>query len=56
MEAEQPTQTVEGDGGDPESNHSSLHQPLLKRSPTLSSNPMAMIGAKVSHIESLDYE
>lgn len=39
---------------DPESN--SLHQPLLKRSPTLSSNPLAIVGAKVSHIESLDYE
>ncbi|KAM0934902.1 putative CBS domain, chloride channel, voltage gated, chloride channel, core [Dioscorea sansibarensis] len=39
---------------DPEQN--SLHQPLLRRSPTLTSNPMAMIGAKVSHIESLDYE
>ncbi|KAJ0053700.1 hypothetical protein Pint_02987 [Pistacia integerrima] len=39
---------------DPESN--SLHQPLLKRSRTLSSNPLALVGAKVSHIESLDYE
>ncbi|XP_068654252.1 chloride channel protein CLC-b [Aristolochia californica] len=39
---------------DPESN--SLEQPLLKRSPTLSSNPLALVGAKVSHIESLDYE
>ncbi|KAL6011321.1 hypothetical protein ACLOJK_001767 [Asimina triloba] len=43
-----------GEEHDPESN--SLHQPLLKRSPTLSSNPLALIGAKVSHIESLDYE
>ena len=39
---------------DPESN--SLHQPLLKRNRTLSSTPLAMVGAKVSHIESLDYE
>ncbi|KAJ4729451.1 Chloride channel protein [Melia azedarach] len=39
---------------DPESN--SLHQPLLKRNRTLSSTPLALVGAKVSHIESLDYE
>lgn len=39
---------------DPESN--SLNQPLLKRHRTLSSNPLAMVGAKVAHIESLDYE
>ncbi|KAA8530108.1 hypothetical protein F0562_004818 [Nyssa sinensis] len=39
---------------DPESN--SLHRPLLKRNRTLSSNPLAIVGAKVSHIESLDYE
>ncbi|KAL0424206.1 UNVERIFIED_CONTAM: Chloride channel protein CLC-b [Sesamum radiatum] len=39
---------------DPESN--TLHQPLLKRNRTLSSSPLAIIGAKVSHIESLDYE
>ncbi|XP_057491074.1 chloride channel protein CLC-b-like [Actinidia eriantha] len=39
---------------DPESN--SLHQPLLKRNRTLSSTPLAMVGSKVSHIESLDYE
>jgi chloride channel 7 len=39
---------------DPESN--SLNQPLLKRNRTLSSNPLALVGAKVSHIESLDYE
>ncbi|OAY73351.1 Chloride channel protein CLC-b [Ananas comosus] len=52
------TTHVELDGGedeqDPESN--SLHQPLLKRSPTLSASHLAMVGAKVSHIESLDYE
>ncbi|WOL01377.1 chloride channel protein CLC-a-like [Canna indica] len=50
---------VEVDGGqedehDPESN--SLQQPLLKRSPTLTASHYAMVGAKVSHIESLDYE
>ncbi|XP_041004968.1 chloride channel protein CLC-b [Juglans microcarpa x Juglans regia] len=39
---------------DPESNP--LNQSLLKRSRTLSSNPLAMVGAKVSYIESLDYE
>jgi chloride channel 7 len=39
---------------DPESNP--LNQPLLKRSRTVSSNPLAMVGAKVSYIESLDYE
>ncbi|KAF8013131.1 hypothetical protein BT93_I1109 [Corymbia citriodora subsp. variegata] len=39
---------------DPESN--ALNQPLLKRHRTLSSNPLAMVGAKVAHIESLDYE
>ncbi|CAL5370261.1 unnamed protein product [Camellia sinensis] len=39
---------------DPESN--SLHQPLIKRKQTLSSTPLAMVGAKVSHIESLDYD
>ncbi|CAI9090201.1 OLC1v1024927C1 [Oldenlandia corymbosa var. corymbosa] len=42
-------------GRDLESN--SLHQPLLlKRNKTLSSSPLAMVGAKVSYIESLDYE
>ncbi|KAG8489727.1 hypothetical protein CXB51_017685 [Gossypium anomalum] len=40
---------------DPESN-SSLSEPLLKRNRTLSSNPLALVGATVSHIESLDYE
>lgn len=39
---------------DPESN--SLHEPLLKRNKTLSSSPLALIGTKVSYIESLDYE
>ncbi|KAJ8566905.1 hypothetical protein K7X08_019113 [Anisodus acutangulus] len=40
---------------DTESSYS-LHQPLLKRNRTLSSTPQAIVGAKVSHIESLDYE
>lgn len=40
---------------DPES-HNSMEQPLLKRHRTLSSVPLAMVGAKVSYIESLDYE
>lgn len=59
--AESTTAThMEGGGGrqqgkgeaDPESN--SLHRPLLRRSPTLSSNPLPIVGDKVSHIESLD--
>ncbi|KAH9616502.1 hypothetical protein KSS87_009375 [Heliosperma pusillum] len=33
-----------------------IHQPLLKRNRTLSASHLAMVGAKVSHIESLDYE
>ncbi|XP_057983554.1 chloride channel protein CLC-b [Malania oleifera] len=45
---------VDEEGRNPESN--SLNQPLLKRSRTLSSNGLAMVGAKVSRIESLDYE
>ncbi|OWM71440.1 chloride channel protein CLC-b [Punica granatum] len=44
----------EEEGRDPESN--SLHEPLLKRHRTLSASPLALVGAKVSHIESLDYE
>lgn len=44
----------EGEGRDPESNL--MTQPLLKRHRTLSSSPLALVGAKVSHIESLDYE
>ncbi|XP_061370262.1 chloride channel protein CLC-b-like [Gastrolobium bilobum] len=39
---------------DPENNP--LNEPLLKRNRTLSSNPLALVGAKVSYIESLDYE
>lgn len=39
---------------DPESNP--LKQPLLQRNRTISSNALAMVGAKVSYIESLDYE
>lgn len=39
---------------DPESN--SLRQPLLKRNRTLSASQLAIVGAKVSHIQSLDYE
>lgn len=40
---------------DPESNNP-LHQTLIKRNRTLSSNPLALVGEKVSYIESLDYE
>ncbi|KAK1677078.1 hypothetical protein QYE76_037926 [Lolium multiflorum] len=35
---------------------SSLEQPLLRRNTTLTANHLAIVGAKVSHIESLDYE
>lgn len=45
---------VEGEERDPES--ISLNQPLLKRTRTLSSTPLALVGEKVSYIESLDYE
>lgn len=45
---------LDDDDDDPESN--GLHQHLLKRNRTLSSNPLAIVGTKVSHIESLDYE
>ncbi|KAK4417891.1 Chloride channel protein CLC-b [Sesamum alatum] len=45
---------MEEEEEDPECN--SLHQPLLKRNRTLSSSPLAIVGAKVSYIESLDYE
>ncbi|KAL5717624.1 hypothetical protein ACHQM5_010605 [Ranunculus cassubicifolius] len=51
MEAVEPTEN------DPESNN--LEQPLLSkrnRNVSFSSNPLAIIGTKVSHIESLDYE
>ncbi|KAJ0972618.1 hypothetical protein J5N97_020577 [Dioscorea zingiberensis] len=43
-------------GHEPDPENNSLHEPLLRRSPTLTSNSMAMVGAKVSYIESLDYE
>lgn len=43
-----------GEGGDTESN--TLNQPLVKANRTLSSTPLALVGAKVSYIESLDYE
>ncbi|CAB4305801.1 unnamed protein product [Prunus armeniaca] len=44
----------DGEERDPES--ISLSQPLLRRNRTLSSSPLAIVGAKVSYIESLDYE
>ncbi|KAJ8494009.1 hypothetical protein OPV22_015730 [Ensete ventricosum] len=47
---------VDGEEGDLDPESNSLEQPLLKRSPTLTSSHYAMVGAKVSHIESLDYE
>ncbi|KAK6912987.1 CBS domain [Dillenia turbinata] len=45
---------VDGEERDPEANP--LNEPLLKRSRTISSSHLAMVGAKVSRIESLDYE
>ncbi|KAE8706675.1 Chloride channel protein CLC-b [Hibiscus syriacus] len=51
MEAET---VVHEEERDPESNY--LNQPLLKRNRTLSTSPLALVGATVSHIESLDYE
>ncbi|KAL3829491.1 hypothetical protein ACJIZ3_018293 [Penstemon smallii] len=45
---------TEDEERDPESNN--LHQPLIKRNLTLSGNQLAIVGTKVSHIESLDYE
>ena len=47
-------EVVQGEERDQESN--SLSQPLLKRNRTLSFTPLALVGEKVSHIESLDYE
>ncbi|KAL2898187.1 Chloride channel protein CLC-b [Bienertia sinuspersici] len=42
--------------GEPDLESNGLQQPLLKRNRTLSASHLAMVGAKVSHIESLDYE
>ncbi|KAH0899627.1 hypothetical protein HID58_049195 [Brassica napus] len=44
----------EREQGDAESN--TLNQPLVKANRKLSSTPLALVGTKVSHIESLDYE
>ncbi|KAK7380843.1 hypothetical protein VNO78_33362 [Psophocarpus tetragonolobus] len=49
-----PNMEEEVEERDPESNP--LNEPLLKRNRTLSGNPLALVGAKVSYIESLDYE
>ncbi|XP_010556277.2 PREDICTED: chloride channel protein CLC-b [Tarenaya hassleriana] len=46
----------EGEEAEPDPENNTLNQPLLKRNRTLSSTPLALVGAKVSHIESLDYE
>ncbi|KAG6412651.1 hypothetical protein SASPL_125334 [Salvia splendens] len=55
-EAEAVINTPRQEEDDPE--RSTLHRPLLKENQTLSSNSIAVVGvgAKVSHIESLDYE
>ncbi|KAK9668967.1 hypothetical protein RND81_13G099600 [Saponaria officinalis] len=63
-EAEEGTQRMESEGqqngetvaGTTDLEYNSLNQPLLKRNRTLSASHLAMVGAKVSHIESLDYE
>lgn len=45
---------VEADGnGDPEGN--CLHQPLLKRKPTLTSTHLAMVEARMPHVLILDH-
>ncbi|WVZ78247.1 hypothetical protein U9M48_025990 [Paspalum notatum var. saurae] len=49
---EDPESTTAGGGG----GIRLLEQPLLKRSTTLTASHLALVGAKVSHIESLDYE
>ncbi|XP_071725254.1 chloride channel protein CLC-b-like [Rutidosis leptorrhynchoides] len=59
MEEEEEADVEERDPEDDHNNNNNnntLQQPLLKRSRTLSSSPLALVGAKVSHIESLDYE
>ncbi|CAD6338820.1 unnamed protein product [Miscanthus lutarioriparius] len=53
-DAKDPESTGGGGGGG--NGISSLEQPLLKRSTTLTASHLAIVGAKVSHIESLDYE
>ncbi|KAL9243373.1 hypothetical protein vseg_017267 [Gypsophila vaccaria] len=62
---EETTQRIESEGqqqngetvaGGTDLEFNSLQQPLLKRNRTLSASHLAMVGAKVSHIESLDYE
>jgi chloride channel 7 len=52
------THKMEGaaDGEEIDQESIPLNEPLLKRSRTISSNQLAIVGAKVSHIESLDYE
>ena len=48
---------VDHNPDDPGSNGiNPLEQPLLRRSNTLTASHYAIVGAKVSHIESLDYE
>ncbi|CAM8942075.1 unnamed protein product [Rhodiola kirilowii] len=47
---------VQGDGHERDPESHSLHQSLLTRRRTLSTSSLAIVGAKVSHIESLDYE
>ncbi|KAI3978030.1 hypothetical protein MKX01_032407 [Papaver californicum] len=49
-------QEAAGEERDPESNNTLQSPLLLKRNRTLSTNHLAIIGTKVSHIESLDYE
>nr|ACV66338.1 chloride channel protein [Zea mays] len=54
--ANDPEDPAGGSGSGSGNGISSLEQPLLKRSTTLTASHLAIVGAKVSHIESLDYE
>lgn len=54
--ANDPEDPAGGNGSGSGNGISSLEQPLLKRSTTLTASHLAIVGAKVSHIESLDYE
>lgn len=48
--------TANGEAAPDLESNNSLQQPLLRRTGTLSASHLAIVGAKVSHIESLDYE
>ncbi|XP_078447465.1 chloride channel protein CLC-b-like [Wolffia australiana] len=57
MEEEGAHTRVDGDEGrGHDQEWSSMEEPLLKKTPSLTSTDLAMVGAQVSHMESLDYE